>query len=165
MIQSSLRRSSRIARRAVQKGARPAVLPQAAIEKSTTDENPKPYEKLLKGKTEIRMGTMNVQTLRKLVASSENTSQDIICIQEHRFIHDDSPTKEHNIGSWRLITCSAWKNNANTGVGGIGILLSAKAYKALVTVDMITNRITVATFHGNPQITIICCCSPTNVSD
>ena len=65
MIQSSLRRSSRIARRAVQKGGRPAVLPQAAIEKSTTDEKPKPYEKLLKGKSEIRIGTMNVQTLRK----------------------------------------------------------------------------------------------------
>ena len=147
------------------------MLPQAAIEKSTTDENPKPYEKLLKGKTEIRIGTMNVQTLRKdekipeLVASSENTSQDVICIQEHRFIHDDSPTKEHNIGSWRLITCSAWKNNANAGVGGIGILLNAKAYKALVTVEMITNRIMVATFHGNPQTTIICCYSPTNVID
>ena len=84
----------------------------------------------------------NVQTLRKngeipeLVASSENTSQDIICIQEHRFIHDDSPTKEHNIRSWRLITCSAWKNSANAGVGGIRILLNTKAYKALVDVEM-----------------------------
>ena len=173
MTQSSLRRSSRIARRAIQKGARPAVLPEAAIKKSTTDENPKPYEKLLKGKTEIRIGTMNVQTLRKdgkipeLIASSENPSQDIICTQEHRFIHDDSPTKEHNIGSWRLIKCSPCKNNANAGVGGIGILLNAKAYKALVTVtvEMITNRIMVATFHGNPQTTIICCYSPTNVSD
>ncbi|XP_068728939.1 craniofacial development protein 2-like [Montipora capricornis] len=66
---------------------------------------------------------------------------------------------------WRLITCSAWKNNANAGVGRIGILLNAKAYKALVTKEMITNRIMVATLHGNPQTTIICCYSPINVSD
>ena len=43
------------------------------------------------------------------------------------------------------------ENNANAGVGGIGIFLNAKAYKALVAVEMITNRIMVATFHGNPQ--------------
>ena len=172
MTQSpQLRRSSRIARRAAQKGARPAVPPQAAIEKLATGENNKPPERLLKAKNELRISTFNVQTLRKdeklpeLIACSEETNQDIICIQEHRYFHEDLPTKEHTIGSWKLITCSAWKNDANAAVGGIGILLNSKSYKSISNIEMITNRIMVATFNGNPKTTLICCYSPTNVSD
>ena len=65
----------------------------------------------------------------------------------------------------KLITCSAWKNNANASVGGVGILLNPLAYKATASIEKITDRIMVATFHGNPQTTLICCYSPTNVSD
>lgn len=72
-------------------------------------------------------------------------------------------TKEHAFGTWRLITCLAWKNNANATVRGVGILLNPLTYKAVASIEMITNRIMVATFHGKPQTTLICCYSPTNV--
>ena len=158
MTQSSLRRSSRIARRAVQQGARPVVLPQATVEKLVTgeNENKNPHKRLMKGKQEVRVSILNVQTLRtdekvhELVASAEKFSQDIICIQEHRFIHEELATKEHTIGSWKLITCSAWKNSANAAVGGIGILLNTRAYNSISSIEMITNRIMATTFHGNP---------------
>ena len=125
----------------------------------------------MKGKKEVRISTLNVQTLRtdekvhELVASAEKFSQDVICIQEHRFMHEDLPTKEHTIGSWKLITCSAWKNKANAAIGGIGILLNTRAYSSISSIEIITNRIMITTFHGNPQTTLICCYSPTNVSD
>jgi len=122
MIQT-LRRSSRIARRAVQQGARPAMGSQVAVEKSATGS------KLMKPKKNILIGTFNVQTLQKegkipeLIASAESTNHDIICIQEHRFCHEE-PTQEHTFGKWKMITCFAWKNRSNAAIGGNGILLS-----------------------------------------
>ena len=47
----------------------------------------------MKGKKDIFIATFNVQTLQKerkipeLIASADSTKHDIICIQEHRFIH------------------------------------------------------------------------------
>ena len=110
------RRSSRIARRAVNQGARPAMVPQVAVEKSATgthtntNTNTKHFPRLLKGKKTVFIATLNVQTLQKegkipeLIASAEYTNQDIICWQEHRFIHEELTTKEHAYGNWRLIT-------------------------------------------------------------
>ena len=170
MTQNSKRNSSRIARRAVKQGARPVVCPQAAVEKLATDGTTSNVP-LMKGTKKVLIGTMNVQTLRRadkiseLIASSGHSHQDIVCIQEHRFIHEELPTKEHAFGTWKLITCSAWKNNANASVDGVGILLNPLAYKASASIEKITDRIMVATFLGNPQTMLICCYSPTNVSD
>ena len=50
-------------------------------------------------------------------------------------------------------------------MGGIGILLNNKAYKTLIRVEMVSERIMIAHFHGNPMTTIITCYSPTNVSE
>ena len=74
-------------------------------------------------------------------------------------------TKEQTYGKWKMITCSAWKNSVNASTGGIGMLVSSTAYNALGSVEKISPRIMVATFNGNPQTTVICCYSPTNVSD
>ena len=114
---------------------------------------------------------MNVQTLQKdgkipeVIACAESRKHDIICIQEHRFLHEDVPTKEHQYGRWKLITCSAWKNSINASMGGNGILLSQRAYTALSSVEKISLRIMIATFNGNPKTTILCCYSPTNTSE
>ena len=59
---------------------------------------------------------------------------------------------EHIIGTWKLITCFAWENNANAVTEGIGILFNSRACKALANVEMITNRVMVATCYGNPQM-------------
>ena len=113
--------------------------------------------RLMKGKKYIFFGTLNIQTLQKvgkvheLIASAEATNQDIICVQEHRSTHDTQTTMVHSYGNWRLITCSAWKNSVNATIGGIGMLFSPEAFKALASVDMITPRIMIATLNGNPQ--------------
>ena len=138
----TLRRSYRIARRAGNQGARPAMIPQVAIEKPTTEK-----KNLLKAKNDFLIATMNVQTLQKdgkipeLLASAEATKHDIVCVQEHRFIHEDIPTKEHEYGKWKLIACSAWKNNDNASTGGNAILLSHHAYDSLANVEKISSRI------------------------
>ena len=125
----------------------------------------------MKGKKVVCVATFNVQTLQKtgkiseLIHSAETTNHHVICLQEHRFIHDELVTKEHEYGDWKLITCSAWKNSMNASTGGIGMLISSHAYNALNSVEKISPRIMIATFNGNPQTTVISCYSPTNVSN
>ena len=67
----------------------------------------------------------------ELIASAKKTMQDIVCIQEHRLMHDDTHIKEHANENWKLLTCSAWKNSINAATGGVGMLLSPLAYDAL----------------------------------
>ena len=50
-------------------------------------------------------------------------------------------------------------------MGGVGILLSKRAMKYLVSVEKISSRIMVVTLSGNPTTTIVVVYSPTNVSD
>ena len=166
----TLRRSCRIARRADKQGARPAMTPQVAIEKSAT-EKLNPISRLMKCQLNVLIGTLNVRTLQnsgnipELIRAAEKTCHEIICLQEHRFYHDNLVTKEHTFGHWKMITSSAWKNRANASIGGVGMLLSPSAYNSLNSIEMITPRIMVATFNGNPATSIISCYSPTNVSD
>ena len=53
----------------------------------------------------------------------------------------------------------------NSTIGGVGILLSPKALMSLNSFEKISPRIVIVSFSGNPQTTVICCYSPTNVSD
>ena len=167
----NLRQSFRIARRADIQGARPAMENQVAIEKSTTDKTTSRKQQFMKGKKDIFIGTLNVRTLQKpgkiseLIASAQETGHDVICLQEHRFIHEELITKEQTFGEWSLITSSAWKNSVNAATGGVGILLSKKAYNAVASIEVISPRIMIATINGNPKTTVISCYSPTNVSD
>ena len=39
-------------------------------------------------------------------------------------------------------------------IDGIGILLNDKAYKTLIRVEMVSERIIIAYFYGNPMTTI-----------
>ena len=50
-------------------------------------------------------------------------------------------------------------------VGGIGVLLSASAKKALLSIRYISTRTMQVTFSGNPKTSVIVTYSPTNVSD
>ena len=45
------------------------------------------------------------------------------------------------------------------------MLLSSKAYKPLNSVETVISRILIASFNGNPEVTIISSHSPTNASD
>ena len=89
---------------------------------------------------------------------------DIICIQEHRYTHNED-IKYHDTGNgWTLATVSVWKNSVNATVGGVGILMGPRALKSLNCIERIQPRMMVATFNGNPRAPIICY-SPTNVSE
>ena len=111
------RRSSRIACRAVYQEARPVNVPQVTVEKFATevadsDEHIVRNERLVKSKKSVWLSTLNVRTLRdtqihELVASADQLKQDVIFIQEHRFIHEEIRIKEHDLGKqWKLITSS-----------------------------------------------------------
>ena len=75
--------SSCIARRAVKQRARPVTVSQVTVEKSITENKTttKQY-RLMKGKKDVFIGILNVQTLRKdrkiyeFIASAEDTGQD-----------------------------------------------------------------------------------------
>ena len=158
----------RIDRHAAKQGARPANS-QFAIEKLDTEN--KNQNRLMKAKRDIKISTFNTQTLQKiikipeLITSAETTGQDILCIQEHRAIHDDILIKEKPYGNWKLITFSAWKSIVNASIGGIGLLVNSRAYSSLSNIETISPIIMVATFHGNSNTTIISCYSQTNVSE
>ena len=134
------RRSCRIARRAVTQGARSAVVSAVAtvFEKSATEpinnnNNNKNINntKLLRCKRNILVSTFNVRTLNslkqmsELAASAERMDIDIICVQEHRFYHDDTQLQYHKLSKgWTFISSSAWKNTVNSTIGGVGMLIS-----------------------------------------
>ena len=125
----------------------------------------------MKAKRDIRIATFNVRTIKKeskfaeLIVSAIAKNHDIICLQEHRLIHEGVDTNERSLGDWRLIICSAWTNNVNAATGGIGKLLNKLSYNALANVDIVSNRIMILNFNENPQTYIIVSYSPTNVCD
>ena len=156
-------------------GAHPAIPTQVAVDKLTTESNSNSNsiknKSLMKAKRDIRITTFSVRTIKKestiseLIASAIATNHDIICQQEHRLIHERVDTMERSIGDWRLITCSAWKNNINAATGGIIILLKKLSYNVLANIDIVSIRIMIVNFNGNQQTSIIVCYSPTNVCD
>ena len=144
---------------------RPAAVGALAsmFEKSATELK---QQKQLKCKQTILIATFNVRTLNRggqlleLTASAVEHKIDIICIQEHRYTHNED-IKYHNTGNgWTLATVSAWKNSVNATLGGVGILIGPRALKSLNSIERIQHRMMVPTFNGNPRAT-----SPTNVSE
>ena len=154
--------------RAGKKGARPAEVGALAsvFEKSATELK---QQKLLKCK---QTATFNVRTLNRieqlleLTASAVEHNIDIICIQEHRYTHNED-IKDHDTGNvWTLTTVSARKNSVNVSVSGVGILIGPRAFKTLNSnIERIQPRMMVVTFNGNLRATVISCYSPTNVSE
>ena len=84
---------------------------------------------------------------------------DIIGIQEHRLI-TPNPTEElwSDDKNWVLVYGSA----SSQRLGGVGILMSKYIYKCLQRVEVISERILYATFHGNPQLSVTVVYAPTD---
>ena len=104
------------------------------FEKSATELK---QQKLLKCKQTIQIATFNVRTLNRigqlpeLTASAVEHKIDIICLQEHRYTHNED-IKYHDTGNgWTLATVSAWKNSINATVGGVGMLIGPRAIKTI----------------------------------
>ena len=91
---------------------------------------------------------------------------DVLSIQEHRILHSKDIRYQQSCGqSSTFIHASYTQNSTEAAVGGVGILLSKRAMKYLVSVEKISSRIMVVTLSGNPTTTIVVVYSPTNVSD
>ena len=161
---------NRIALCAGKKGARPAEVGARAsgFEKSAIELK---QQKLLKCKQTIQIATFNVRNSNRigqlpgLSASAVEHKIDIICIQEHRYTHNED-IKYHDTGNgWTLATVSVWEKSVNTTVGGVGIPIGPRVLKSHNNIVGIQPRMMVATFNGNPRATNITCNSPTNVRE
>ena len=113
---------------------------------------------------------MNVRTIREehkqleLKYNFESHDLDILGIQEHRIMHDET-VKYNTIGHSTLITTSTWKNDQGASTGGIGIILNKRSINSLCEVISHSERILISTFHVNPATSIIIIYSPTNSSE
>ena len=118
------------------------------FEKSATELK---QSKLLKCNQTLQIATFNVRTLNRigqlpeLIASAEEHKIDIICIQKHRYTHTKD-IKYHETGNgWSLVTVSAWENSVNAAVGGVGLLIGARALKTLNSIEKIQPRMIIFT--------------------
>ena len=115
----------------------------------------------------LTISTYNVRTLyqqgktHQLFMGCADAGVDIIGIQEHRLI-TSNPTDElwSDDRNWVLVYGSATPQRQ----GGVGILMSKHIYKCLQKVEVISERICYATFHGNPQLSITVIYAPTESS-
>ena len=123
---------------------------------------------LMKCRKTTFVSTFNTRSLslksrfQELTINAKNLAIDIIAIQEHRLMHTDEELKYHTSNGYQLVTASAWKNLANAATGGVGLLLSPRAFENLIHIDKISDRIVVAEFNGNPKVTVVACYSPHN---
>ena len=88
--------------------------------------------------SDVNVTTLNrIGQLPNLTASPVEHNIDIICIQEHRYTHNED-IKYHDTGNgWTLATVSAWKNSVNATAGGVGILMGTRALKSLNSIERI----------------------------
>ena len=146
------------------------VLPLNPLGRGKTENGELRRRKLLSCKKPIVVSTMNVRTIREHRCKEELVSNfialklEILGIQEHRIVHDESLRYEKVLGR-TLITSSATRNSMGAAVGGVGILLNNKSFSALASVKPYTDRILVANFQGNPATTVVVTYCPTNVAD
>ena len=135
-----------------------------------TSENSRCLQALLRCKKSLFIATYNAKTLRdedrvlELEQCTQHQGIEILGVQEHRIIHDD-PIEFRKVGSNYLVTSLGWRNEAQASQGGVGLLLSQKARKALLKAKRISKRIMTAEFDGNPKTTVIVVYAPTNCAD
>ena len=93
----------------------------------------------------------------ELVLNAKKQLIDIIAVQEHRIFHPENGLKYRTIDGYHLVTAYCSKNTSNASVGGVGLLLSPRAMENLSSIEVISPRVVIAEFEGNPKTTIISC--------
>ncbi|XP_035279961.1 uncharacterized protein LOC118230765 [Anguilla anguilla] len=116
------------------------------------------------------MGTFNANTVREeaklveLAHCAEERGVENLGVKEHRRVHADDPIVYRTVEGCSLITSSAWRNEAQAATGGVGLMLSSRARKALRRVHHHTEMIIIVDFDSNPVTTLMVMYSPTNVT-
>ena len=132
------------------------------------DKSSKAKDKILHCKMHTFIATFNARTLKsenkriELLHCFRSQGISILGIIDHKIVHksDDNDIVYKHFGNDLFITSSAWRNNANAAVGGVGMVLDKKAENTLSDVKKWNNRIIIATFDGNPKTTVIVHYSP-----
>ena len=94
--------------------------------------------------------TFNIRTLNRigqlpeLTASVIDHNIDIICRQEHRYLHSEDIKYHNTSNGWMFVLASAWKNSVNTAIRGVGMLIGPQALKSCNSIKKIQQRMMVA---------------------
>ena len=126
---------------------------------------------LLSCKTYVQVATFNTRTIRtedkrlELANNFNKCKLDILGIVDHKIVHEDDPVLIQQLDNCMLITTSAWRNSNGAASGGVGVVVSNKAEKALAEVKPVNDRILVVIFSGNPSTTLIINYAPTEGSE
>ena len=104
-------------------------------------------------KSTIQIVTFNIRTLNRIGQLPELTAPvidpniDIICVQEHRYLHSEVPRYWQWVDVYLGICI---ENSVNAAIGGVGMLIGLWALKSLNNFEKIQPRMMVAMFIGNP---------------
>ena len=127
---------------------------------------------LLRCRKITRFASFNACTIREspkameLAYRADQLDIEILGIQEHRIVHQaETEFRFTCLENHYLVTSSARRNDVQATVGGVGMLLSGRAKKALSDIRSFSLRVLVANFAGSPATTTTVAYSPTNVSD
>ena len=116
------------------------------------------------------VGTFNVRTVREgykrleLVTQFLESGMEILGIHEHRIVHQEPIRIEKFKEGATLVTVSAWRNGAGAATGGVGFLLSRRAYDSVSLIKPYGSRVLTISFNGNPRLTTITAYSPTEAA-
>ena len=118
----------------------------------------------------VWIGTLNVRTCRKtsvrleLVDRFLDNGLEVLGVQEHRVVHSEDLKVEHHQEGVRFISVSAWRNGSGASVGGVGALVSRKAYDSICLMRGFGSRILLISFSGNPRTSVVVVNSPTEAA-
>ena len=111
-------------------------------------------------KKQLQIGTFNARTLRnqekrlELAHNFNKCKLDILGVVDHKIVHEEEQIRRENLGNCTLITTSTWRNSNGAAAGGVGVLVSRHAEKALGEIRPLNNRIMSVIFKGNPNTTV-----------
>ena len=133
--------------------------------KDKSDKSTKNGQSVVSSNSFSYIGTLNVRTARERYKQLEMASLflesgvSILGVQEHRIVHNEAVRIERYNGS-RFITVSAWRNSGGASQGGVGVMVTEKAYGAISLIRPYGSRILTVSFDGNPRLTVINVYSP-----
>ncbi len=90
--------------------------------------------KLFRARREALIGTFNIRTVRKeekrleLVDRFLHSKVEVMSIQEHRIVHEEEIAIETYEEGVRFITISAWRSSSQAATGGVGVMVTKRAY-------------------------------------
>ena len=116
------------------------------------------------------IGTYNIRTAREgykrleLVTQFLESGMEILGIQEHRIVHQEPIRIEKFKKGVTLVTVSAWRNGAGAATGGVGFLLTSRAFGAISLIKPYGSRVLTISFNGNPRLTTVTAYRPTEAA-